>query len=286
MIAAPINGKKLSPELFLRLRDFIYDKSGIFFPENKLYLLEGRLLNRLNDLGMQSFNEYVNHVMGYSNQAEELTRIYNLVTINETYFFRFPRQLEVFSKNLLPDLLKSKSQTANSRIKIWSAAASSGEELFSLAMLIKDGLGSRLENWDINLKGTDISKSILEHAKKAEYGNNSFRGYENKQYKEKYFESIGGRLKVKDDIRDMVEFDYLNLNDVSAIRQNRNLDFIFCRNVLIYFDKEMKQRVIDAFYDQLNRGGYLLLGETESLHGINSKFKVEHFAGTFVYQKA
>ncbi len=285
MILGQINGRKLSPELFRSLRDFIYEKSGIFFTENKLYLLEGRLGSRLSELGMDSFHEYVSYLRRLSTQEEELKKIYSLITINETYFFRYPKQLDVFSGTLLPALVKERSLSPQKRINIWSAASSSGEELFTLAMMIKENLGQGMIRWDVRLKGTDISRRILELASKAEYGRNSFRGNLEPAYKSKYFTANGDRYTVNDDIRNMVKFEFLNLNDVNSIKQNRGLDFIFCRNVLIYFDAEMKKRVIKAFYDVLNHGGYLLLGEAESLHGISSAFKVEHFPGAFVYKK-
>ncbi len=285
MLLGNKNGRKLSPELFKSLRDLIYDKSGIFFPENKLYLLEGRLGSRLNELGLESFQEYYNHLRRLSVQTEELKKIYSLITINETYFFRYPKQLDVFNKTLFPEMIKERTQAANKRVNIWSAASSSGEELFTLAMMIKETLGIGVSRWNISLKGTDISRRILDAASKAEYGRNSFRGTVSTYYKSKYFTAQGDRFTVNDDIRKMVKFDYLNLNDINTIRQNRGLDFIFCRNVLIYFDKEMKKKVIKAFYDVLNHGGYLLLGEAESLHGVSSAFKVEHFPGAFVYKK-
>lgn len=279
------DGRKLSPELFRRLRDLIYEKSGIFFPENKLYLLEGRLGSRLSELGIDNFQDYFNHLKRLTVQAEELKKIYSLITINETYFFRYPKQLDVFSKTLFPNLVKDRTMASNRKVNIWSAASSSGEELFTLAMMIKETLGIGLGRWNISLKGTDISRRILDAASRAEYGRNSFRGTVSTYYKSKYFTATGDRFTVNDDVRKMVKFDFLNLNDINTIRQNRGLDFIFCRNVLIYFDKEMKKRVIRAFYDVLNHGGYLLLGEAESLHGVSSAFKVEHFPGAFVYKK-
>ena len=278
--------RKMSIELFRNFRDFIYEKSGLFFPENKLYLLEDRLGHRLVALGHKSFQEYFNYLKRLPSQSEELSKIYNLITINETYFFRYPAQLEVFKRTLLPATLHEKSQASNKRLKIWSAASSSGEELFTIAFMVKDILGTSINDWNLELKGTDISRQILEQAKLARYGRNSFRGSSNSSHKAKYFDTVGDSFCIKSDIREMVSFDYLNLNDVPEIRKHRGLDYIFCRNVLIYFDKEMKKKVIQAFYNVLNPGGYLLLGEAESLHGISSEFQVEHFPGAFVYQKA
>lgn len=277
--------RKLSPYQFRNLRDLIYEASGIFFPESKLYLLEGRLGVRLTELGMNDFPEYIRYLRDLSHQNDELKRIYNLITINETFFFRFRKQLDVFNRTLLPNFIKVAEERSQRSLKIWSAASSSGEELYTLAILIRELLGSRSEEWQLDLKGSDISKDMLDRAAKAEYGENSFRGQVDPYFVSKYFINEGHRYQLKESIREMASFNYLNLNDTDTIVRQRKYDFIFCRNVLIYFDKEMKKRVIKAFYETLNHGGYLLLGESESLHGVSSEFKVEHFPGAFVYKK-
>lgn len=286
MMLGQVDVAKLSPELFRDLRDFIYKNSGIFFPENKLYLLENRLSTRMKELGMPTFKDYFRYLLRHAEQSEELIKIYSLITINETYFYRHPAQLDIFHKVLLPTLVEEKTKAGNNEIKVWSAASSSGEELITIAMIMHEYFGSSMPRWNLDLKGTDISERTIQAAQTGSYGKNSFRGRLAPRYLSKYFSSSGDRSIVNQDILKMVHYEFLNLNDVGAIRKNRGLDFIFCRNVLIYFDKAMKQKVLRAFYDVLNPGGYLLLGETESLHGINSLYKVEHFPGAFVYQKA
>lgn len=276
---------KLSLEKFRELRDFIYEQSGIFFQEGKKYLLENRLRQRLRELNMGTFDEYVAYLKRIMIWKEELKNIYNLITINETYFFRFEKQLDVFAKRLFPNLVKERETSGRRRVKIWSAASSSGEEIYTIAMLLKENLNGALPLWQINLLGTDISHRILKAAKEGLYGGNSFRGSMSNYYKTKYFIQDNGKLRVNDDLKRMANFYYLNLNDISSIRRNQGVDFLFCWNVLIYFDKEVKKRVIRGFYDTLNHGGYLFLGEAESLHGISSAFKVEHFPGVFVYKK-
>lgn len=276
---------KLRLESFAKLRDLIYESSGIFFAESKLYLLEGRLRSRLAELEMESFEEYIAYLQRRTTQAEELKKIYSLITINETYFFRHPKQLDIFTNTLLPSLVKERQKSGNRRLNLWSAASSSGEELYTLAILMKEQLNSSLPSWRVNLRGTDISHKILSAAQDGVYGRNSFRSSVNQAQKRKYFSEENDRYTIKPDIKKMVNFSYLNLNDVSAIRQQSNVDFLFCRNVLIYFDTEMKKKVIRAFYDVLSHGGYLFLGEAESLHSVSSAFKVEHFPGAFVYKK-
>ena len=275
----------MSKEVFLKLRELIYEKSGIFFPEGKLYLLESRLSKRLIELEIDSFEKYLYHIRKQNPPTEELSAIYNLITINETFFFRFEKQLDIFINKLLPEVMAKKAAKHDRRINIWSSASSSGEELYTIAMLLKEKMALKLPLTNLRLQGTDISARILKKAKLGQYGSNSFRSNMENYYKTKYFTHENGVFSVKDEIKRMVSFDFTNLNDISAIRKQRSVDFLFCRNVLIYFDKEMKKRVIRAFYDVLNHGGYLFLGEAESLHGISSAFKVVHFPGVFVYWK-
>ena len=275
----------LDVDQFRRLRDIIYEKSGIFFAENKKYLLENRLGHRINELGMSSFEEYILHVQTQDGSAPEFHQIYNAVTINETFFFRFQAQLDAFKGKLLPPLAARKKEAGNPRINLWSAASSTGEELYTLAIMLREFFGSSLEEWKIQLLGTDISHKALDRAQEAIYTRNSFRGSMTDSQKTQYFTEEGGEFRLHEDVRGMPQFRYLNLNDSMEIRKLRGIDFVFCRNVLIYFDEVMKKRVLGSIYDVLNHGGYLFLGEAESLHGISSAFKVEHFPGAFAYLK-
>lgn len=280
------SNRKLELDTFRKLRDLIYQKSGIFFTESKLYLLEHRLSHRLRELGLDDFEGYYQYLQSTFRQEEELRKLYNLITINETYFFRFEKQLEAFIKRILPSTMKVKEAKGLKKIRIWSAASSSGEELYSLAILLKEHLNSSLSSWSFELLGTDISQKILDAARQGIYGRNAFRGRVSETHLKKFFIPLGnGKYQIRDDLRKMVKFDYLNLNDIPRIRRLRGTDFIFCRNVLIYFTAEAKKKVVNAFYDILNHGGYLLLGEAESLHGVTSAFKVEHYPGAFVYRK-
>ena len=233
---------------------------------------------------MPSFRAYIDHIRNQDGATPEFHQIYNAITINETFFFRFQAQLEAFKK-LFTDLTKQRLAHGRRNIDIWSAASSSGEELYTLAIIMAEILGTGIKSWDIRLFGTDISHRALKLATEAAYGRNSFRGAMTAEQKQRYFHEEGNLFKLRDDIRDMVQFQYLNLNDVSAIRRLGNVDFIFCRNVMIYFDDEMKKRVLRSIYGVLNHGGYFFLGEAESLHGISSAFTVEHFSGAFAYKK-
>ena len=274
----------LSQDLFHEFRDIIYEKSGIFYAENKLYLLESRLGRRIRELGMSSFEEYVEHVKKQSSQSSEFHQIYNAVTINETFFFRFQAQLDSFRK-LLVDLVKIRLMEGQKTLNIWSAASSTGEEVYSNAIILQEVLGTSISSWEINLIGTDISHRALKVATDGVYGRNSFRGAMTPIQKERHFTSEGNLFKLNDNIKKMANFRYLNLNDGLEIRKLGGMDFVFCRNVMIYFDEEMKKRVLRAVYGIMTHGAYFFLGEAESLHGISSSFKVEHFAGSFAYKK-
>jgi len=286
MLSMPTVTRRLELEDFRVLRDLIYRQCGIFFPEHKLYLLEARLQTRLSQLELADYHDYVKYLRQLTTPATEFRQIFDLITINETYFFRFPKQLDVIAHTLLPELINERSYSGRKHLNIWSAAAASGEEPYTLAIMIREALGLGLDQWAIEILGTDISQRMLELAKAGSYSQNSFRGTLNAGLKSKYFIVKNGAFQLRDRIRSMVQFNYLNLKDVEVILMQSKFDFIFCRNVLIYFDLEMKKRVIQAFYQVLKPGGYLVLGEAESLHDVNSAFQVEHFPGTFVYRKA
>jgi chemotaxis protein methyltransferase CheR len=277
--------QKLNEETFRRLRDFIYEKSGIYFQEHKLYLLESRLGRRLRALGIDDFESYFMQLRRMPNQQAELIEIFNEITINETFFYRFPKQLDTFSQKLLPALMAKREAAGQRQIRFWSVASSSGEELYTLGMILLETVPAKLATWKFDILGTDISMKILEKAKEGLYTSNSFRNTLPDGWQRKYFTQQGVNYRINDSIKKMVRFDHANLTDFNKVRAMRGVDFIFCRNVLIYFDLEIKKQVIRNLYGVLNHGGYLFLGESESLHGISSAFKVEHFPGVFVYRK-
>jgi len=286
MSIAVINSAiSLGIEQFRELRDIIYEKSGIFFSESKIFRIEYRLGRCLLELGMNSFDEYVSYVQSQDGSSNEFHQIYNAVTINETFFFRFQPQLDAFRQKILHRLVEWRQSAGDRRLDVWSAASSSGEELYTLAIIFHEFFGSTLGQWQINLLGTDISHKALGQAREAIYTRNSFRSTMADDRKANYFKKEGDRFRLRENIRTMAQFHYLNLIESREYRRLRRMDFIFCRNVLIYFDMAMKKRVIHSLYDVLNHGGYLFLGEAESLHGISAALKVEHFKGAFAYVK-
>lgn len=275
----------LTPEQFQELRDIIYTKTGIFFGENKVYLLENRLSRRIKELSMDSFEDYIAFIRTQISNSDEFHQIYNAVTINETFFFRFQAQLDAY-KVLLSKLIDQRTAEGHKRLKIWSAASSTGEELYTLGIILNELLGNQITEWNIDLLGTDLSHRALALAKEGVYTKNSFRGAMTEAQKLRHFtETHPGRYQVNDNIKNMITFKYLNLNDSLEIRKFSGLDYVFCRNVMIYFDDDMKKRVLRSIYGVLKHGGFFFLGEAESLHGISSSFTVEHFTGAFAYKK-
>jgi len=267
----------MDPKTFEELREFIYQKSGIFFEKSKEYLLTNRLKKRLKELGLSSFEEYIRYLKSPKG-AKELGPLFDAITINETYFFRHIRQIEAFRDVMVPELLKKKRG-----VNVWSAACSTGEEPYTLVIALMEKYG---QNIPARVLASDISNEVLEKAKEGVYGEYSVKEL-SPEMKKKYFDNIGlGKYKIKDFVKRKVVFKNINLLDPALPRKVGKMDVIFCRNVLIYFDNNARQRVVNTFYeDILNPGGYLVLGATESISRLNTKFKLCHFKMAIAYQK-
>ncbi|HBL24007.1 MAG TPA: chemotaxis protein [Deltaproteobacteria bacterium] len=273
----------MTREEFTLLRDFIYEKTGIYFAETKTYLLESRLTNRLNELGLGSFEDYYYHLKYGADRARgELANLFDVVTTNETSFFRNPPQLDAF-KIILQKTYVNGSAPA-SPIRIWSAACSTGEEAYTLAIMLMEMMELRRINIPFSILATDISTKVLESARKAVFSQYSVRNTD-EAIKKKYFTEENNMYKLKETVKKNVKIDFMNLMDDDAYRLYRQMDFIFCRNVLIYFDEKMKKKVVDHMYECLKPKGFLTIGHAESLHNISRAFKPLVFPGTIAYQK-
>jgi chemotaxis protein methyltransferase CheR len=276
------NKTKLSDQEYSEIAEFIRNYCGINYDNNSKFILEKRLLPRLEFLHLSSFKEYLFYIKYAPNREEELNTIADILTTNETYFFREDYQLKAFKEEILPELKSRKSKEYKNEIRIWSAGCSTGEEPYTLSMLIlESGL---LNEMHIEIFASDISQRVLQIARKGIYSKPSFRATE-EIYIKKYFEQVDGKFRIKDDVKRLVNFGHLNLLDSSRIKLLKPMDVIFCRNVIIYFDNESKKKVIDNFYDSLNEGGYLLLGHAESLMNVSARFQLCHLKNDLVYQK-
>jgi len=279
LAAAP----KMSDTTYRQFRQFIYELTGIYFQDNKKYLLEGRLAKRTQALNLADFESYLQLLRSGIRRNGEMRFFFDAITINETFFFRNEPQFEAFENPLVPSVLSTKG-TGAKRLRVWSAASSSGEEAHTIAMLYLERLKPRYPGLDLEVVGTDINTSVIDIARKGVYRDYSIRNTP-KMYLDKYFRTEDSRFHVKDEVRKHVRFEPLNLFDQTRMRQMNNFDIIFCCNVLIYFDQKSKIQVVSNLYDALTRGGYLFIGYAESLHGISTAFTLINFPKTVAYQK-
>ncbi|WP_031482179.1 CheR family methyltransferase [Maridesulfovibrio frigidus] len=275
---------KISELEFTQLRDFIYDQAGIFIAGNRKYLLENRLANRLKELNLKNFGEYYYYLQYDSGKKVELNKLFEVITTNETSFYRNPPQLKVFQTKVLPEVFDTLRKKRKKRLRIWSAGCSTGEEPYTLAMIISEVLGSELKSWDIKITANDLSERVLKSARKGVYNEYSLRTTP-KEIVRKYFDQDEKDYKVKAATKQLVSFGQINLSDRVQVKRVERSEIVFCRNVIIYFDEAMKKKVINAYYDNLVPGGFLVIGHSESLHNITRAFKPVHHPGAIIYQK-
>ncbi|ORJ63344.1 CheR family methyltransferase [Geothermobacter hydrogeniphilus] len=272
----------MSQEEFRLLRDYVYQYCGLHFSEESKYILEKRLARRLQHHRLKSFKDYYYLLRYNSSKDQELTELINLLTTNETYFFREDFQLKSFTEEIIPEICRRKEQEGNRRLRIWSAGCSTGEEPYTIAMLLLEK--PELRDWQIDIIGTDISQQVLKVARRGLYGENSFRSTE-ESYRRKYFRSQDGKWLIDDRVKKLVTISHLNLFDAPRVSLLGKMDVIFCRNVIIYFDLAAKRRVIETFHRRLQPQGFLLLGHSESLMNISTAFELRHLRHDMVYQK-
>ncbi len=271
----------MSSDEFRLLRDLVYDYCGIFFHDDVSYILERRLNSRLRELSLESFGEYYRFLRFSSERRQELEEIVELLTTNETYFFREKYQLDAFSDEILPELIERKAY--DRKLRIWSAGCSSGEEVYTIAMLLKERRD--ISDWDLEVFGNDISRKMLQSARKGVFGRSSFRAIE-PYFKDKYFEPLeDGFYRISDEVRRIASFGQLNLLDDEMLQLLGKVDVIFCRNVLIYFNADARRKVVETFFDKLHDLGYLLLGHSESLINITTDFELVYLVNDMVYRK-
>ncbi len=275
---------KISELEFTQLRDFIYDQAGIFIAGNRKYLLENRLANRLKELNLKNFGEYYYYLQYDSGKKVELNKLFEVITTNETSFYRNPPQLKVFQTKVLPEVLDTLRKKKKKRLRIWSAGCSTGEEPYTLAMIISEVLGTELKSWDIKITANDLSERVLKSARKGVYNEYSLRTTP-KEVVRKYFDQDEKLYKIKASMKQLVSFGQINLSDRVQVKRVERSEIVFCRNVIIYFDEAMKKKVINAYYDNLVPGGFLIIGHSESLHNITRAFKPVHHPGAIIYQK-
>lgn len=273
---------RMSNDIFRLLRDFIKNHCGLYFDDGSKFLLEKRLSRRIDNHRLKNFEDYYHLLMYDKRRDEELISVIDILTVNETYFFREFSQLKAFTDEIIPEISERKEE--RKRLRIWSAGCSTGEEPYTLAILILEK--NLMPGWEIEILGSDINQRVLHVARRGIYKKSAFRNTE-EYYVRKYFtEEGGGDYRITDPVRGLVNFSLLNLLDPFKVRFVGEMDVIFCRNVIIYFDQDSKKKVINRFHDRLTEEGYLLLGHSESLMNISTAFVLKHLKNDLVYQKA
>ncbi|HNX41275.1 MAG TPA: protein-glutamate O-methyltransferase CheR [Candidatus Aminicenantes bacterium] len=266
---------ELSYQEFTHLRDLIYRKSGMFFPDYKQEYLSLKVENRIAALHLASLHEYLSHL---ENHYGELQNLFNEVTVNETYFYREETSAEILLSHILYPLLE-----AQPIIKIVCAGCSTGEEPYTLALFLKERFPLLLQRFKI--LACDLNTAVLEKARLGRYRAYSVRNVP-ERIRERYFTAQeGGEYLLSQEIRSMVEFFHMNLLDIPFFSPFTGSDVIVCRNVLIYFDMESRKKVIKDFHDALTPEGHLILGKTESIFSINELFTLVHYPQTIFYRK-
>ena len=271
------------PEL-VRIRDFVYQVAGIFHPDNKLLVLLDRCGRRMKQLKTQTLREYFERLTNSTTRQTEVVALLNEITIGDTCFFRSQPQLDDFRQIVIPKILEAKSKFPPRRIRIWSAGCSTGEEAYTLSMLMLEESQGRLKDWNIEILATDLNERSLAYARNAIYDGYSTRNL-TPYLRQKYFVPAAGLLQVRPSVRNPVTFSRLNLSDDAPMTLMKSLDAVFCCNVLIYFDVAAKGRVIQHFFNNLLPHGYLFLGHSESLYGVNNDFEFVSVPGGTVYAK-
>lgn len=281
----PIQAKlQMTLAEFRSLRDYIYAKSGIFFSESKQYFLENRLSKRVTELNLKSYGDYLSLLQGMQGPTE-LKRLFIEITTNETSFWRNPPQIEAFQNIVLPEAARLARERGQNRIRIWSAACSSGEEPYTLAMICHEQKDSVLRGLSVEILGTDISEKVLAQAQDGVYNSYTLRNL-NPDQLQRHFIPLGKDLfQLKPEVQRHTSLRNFNLVDYAAYRQLGVFDIIFCRNVLIYFDEAVKSQVLKGFHGQLHPKAYLLVGHSESIHAFNTGFELLHFSKAMGYRK-
>jgi chemotaxis protein methyltransferase CheR len=270
----------LTEEEFRKLCEFLYRRTGMVFTESKRYYVERRVVERMTTTRSQSFADYFSRLR--ADAHAEVEQFINAFTVNETYFYREDHQLKCLTSDLLTERIRDKKR--GDLIRIWSAPCSTGEEPYSIAMWLLENW-SLVDEYEIEIVGSDIDTAVLEFAKQGVFGKRALMRL-SPYLIEKYFSSLTeDSWQILSDLRDSVRFGAVNIAEPGDTRAHGRFDVIFCRNVLIYFDDASRRIAAENLYENLLPGGFICLGHTESMSRISSLFEVRRFADAIVYQR-
>lgn len=270
----------LTDELFDKFTKLIYKKTGIHYEYNKKYYVQKRIEKRAEILEMESLSEYF-IMLKFAEDPSEFDQLINDLTVNETYFFRDFPQLSNFAEDVLP--IFERENESSKKIKIWCAACSTGEEPYTLSIILQEML-ENYEKWEIQIIASDINTEVLQYAKIGLYESRTVKDVP-PEYLEKYFTRRHDKYLINLNVRKPVTFKRINLMDENEMSNINGCDFIFCRNCLIYFNDESRKSVLYSFYKSLNPGGFIFLGHSESVGRISSAYKVQRIGDTIVYSR-
>ncbi len=265
----------LSDSQFNMYRDLIYRSSGITFSDTNRSILDSRLKERLREKQLSDVDTYYKMV---TSDQEEFKLFLDSITTNLTRFFRNQPHFDALLNYVIPHVIEEKKKTGQTRINIWSAGCSTGEEPYTIAMLLKDKLPTP---YTFSIKASDISLKSLMVGRQGFYQNNRITGIP-QDYLDRFFSKTPEGYQVKPEIQSCIHFDYHNLANDSGVK---DLDIVFCRNVLIYFDEEAQKSTIDRFWDAMAKHSYLFIGHSESLFGMDTKFKFLKTQWACLYEK-
>jgi len=273
----------MGEEELLLFQDYLLSHSGLHFDQRNIKILERGLQRRMRAIGARDYGDYYRYLDKYGESRQEQKKLLGLLTVGETYFFRYLAHFDALIQHVLPELIARNS--ARRTLRIWSAGCSTGEEPYTLAMLLNEHF-PQLADWDVQILGTDINKVALRRARDGVYGPRALR-VTDVAYREKYFQRVGSAYVVDARIRDMVRFAYLNLQTgvfPSPENGTDQVDILFCRNVMIYFRLVTTRRIVEKFSRCLRPEGFLFLGHAETLINISDRFHRQQQSGGFYYQ--
>jgi chemotaxis protein methyltransferase CheR len=271
-----------APEL-TALKDFLLEHSGLHFNQHNHRILERGLMRRIQALRMESLPVYFKYLSDTPDNYDEVNKLLGLLTVGETSFFRYRSHREALIHFVIPRLLEANRD--HRKLRVWSAGCSTGEEPYSLAILLLEHF-PELMAWDVQILATDINKRSLRHAREGIYGERSLRMVE-ESLRQRYFEKVGKHYLLTAQVRRMVKFDYLNLQTTfpsSSGEKQGKVDLLFCRNVLIYFELEQIRQIVARFSQALSPQGYLFLGHAETMQNVSDRFRRHHQKNAFFYQ--
>ena len=271
----------LTQQEFAKFCEFFYRKTGIIFTESKRYFVERRILERMDLSQCSTFREYFATVR-FETAGQEMQRLVNAMTVNETYFFREDYQFDALISGILPELAVNKRP--GDTIRIWSLPCSTGEEPYSIAIYILEGW-DRADDFNIEIIASDIDSQVLRQAHEGIYGERALSRIP-PDIRKKYFSSVAGNsFQISAELRESIDFSAVNVVDDAQMHHYSDIDIIFCRNLLIYFDDLARRQAMETMYECLAPGGFICLGHSESMSRMSSLYKPRRIGDSIVYQK-